>query len=168
MSDVIPGVMNPALTASSGRSHSSLDFSALSELRTRAQQDEQGALREVAQQFESMFMHMVLKAMRDSVQRSDLMNSSAMETYESMLDQELAVHLAQAGGFGLANVIVEQMTQQAQAIPGSQYVPPAQGLPVKDQGLSPLQVERARRAYRVESEAQGFELPAQERARSLR
>jgi len=50
------------------------DFTALGELRGKAQRNEAGAMRESAEQFEALFIQMMLKSMREasSVMKSDL------------------------------------------------------------------------------------------------
>ena len=72
----------------------------------------------MAAQFESIFLQQMLKAMRDATVKSDLFDSSQMDTYQSMADQQLAVNLAENGGIGLARMMVEQMQT-------SGYVPEA-------------------------------------------
>jgi flagellar protein FlgJ len=51
----------------------------------------------------------MLKSMRDATVKSGLFESSQMETYQSMADQQLAVKLSEQGGIGLARMMVEQM-----------------------------------------------------------
>ena len=76
--------MNDAAPLTSARSY--LDFSGLGELRGKAQQHDDSALRETAQQFEAMFIQMMLKSMRDASNemKSDLVQSDAAETFEGM------------------------------------------------------------------------------------
>jgi flagellar protein FlgJ len=69
----------------------------------------------VAQQFESLFMQMMLKSMRDATVKSDLFSSDQMDTYQTMADQQTALSLSQQGGIGLARVLVEQMQVRGQA-----------------------------------------------------
>ena len=85
------------------------DFSQFSALRADAAKNPNAALEEVAAQFESIFLQQMLKAMRDATVKSDLFDSSQMDTYQSMADQQLAVNLAENGGIGLARMMVEQM-----------------------------------------------------------
>ena len=47
-------------------------------------------LMSVSHQFESIFIHQLLKSMRSTVQKSGLFDSHATRMYESMHDQELA------------------------------------------------------------------------------
>ena len=91
------------------------DFSQLESLKAQAQANPDAALEEVAQQFESLFLQMMLKSMRDATMKSDLFGSDQMESYQSMADQQIALTLSQQGGMGLARVLVEQMQVQGQA-----------------------------------------------------
>ncbi len=94
------------------------DFSQFTALRADAAKNPNAALEEVAAQFESIFLQQMLKAMRDATVKSDLFDSSQMDTYQSMADQQLAVNLAENGGIGLARMMVEQMQSKG-------YVPEA-------------------------------------------
>ena len=85
------------------------DFSQFSALRADAAKNPNAALEEVAAQFESIFLQQMLKSMRDATVKSDLFDSSQMETYQSMADQQLALQLSEQGGIGLARMMVEQM-----------------------------------------------------------
>ncbi len=71
------------------------------------QQDEQ--LMGVARQFESLLIHQMLKAMRRTVQKSDLLNSFSLQQYESMLDEEIAKEMAEHKGLGLADMLYHQL-----------------------------------------------------------
>ena len=93
----------------SGIPRSSLDFHGLGELRARAQSREKEATRQTAQQFEAMFIQMMLKSMRDAVPKSDLLKSKAMDTFESMYDREIAVALSKKGGLGLADMMMKHL-----------------------------------------------------------
>lgn len=99
--------MNGAPDLSVARS--SLDFGAYGALRAKAQRDQGAALQETAQQFEAMFLQMVMKSMRATVTKSDLFNSQSMETYEAMYDRELATVMARRGGIGLSAMLTQQL-----------------------------------------------------------
>ena len=58
-------------------------------LRGQARQDGKAALRETAQQFEGMFLQMMLKSMREATVKSDLVESSGAETFEAMFDKRI-------------------------------------------------------------------------------
>ena len=104
--------MNEATLLPSARSY--LDFSGLGELRGKAQQHDDSALRETAQQFEAMFIQMMLKSMRDANNelKSDLVHSDAAETFEGMYDKEMSVKLSQRNALGLADSIVRNVQQR--------------------------------------------------------
>ena len=85
------------------------DFSQFTTLRAEATKNPNAALEDVAAQFESIFLQQMLKSMRDATVKSGLFESSQMETYQSMADQQLAIQLSEQGGIGLARMMVEQM-----------------------------------------------------------
>jgi len=102
-------ISNP--TTASAKSYS--DFGALGELRGKAQRNEKGALRESAEQFEGLFIQMMLKSMRDAsnVMKTDMFKSNAMETFEGMYDKELSMSMAKRNALGFADVVVRQLSQ---------------------------------------------------------
>lgn len=93
------------------------DGRALDGLRRDAQRDPQGAVRQAAQQFEALFMQMVLKSMREATPKSGLFDSPAEDMYTGMLDQQMATAMA-GSGTGLADVIVRQLTRHLPAADG--------------------------------------------------
>jgi len=101
---------NQALQAASTSANHYHDASALSRLKHISRDNPDQAAREVATQFEAMFIQMMLKSMRDAVPKGGLFNSNDMETYTEMADQQIAINLAKSGGIGLADVITRQLT----------------------------------------------------------
>lgn len=81
--------------------------------------DTEQNIRKVAQEFESLFMNEMLKAMRSAnaaFGEGNFMNSNESKTYQDMHDQQLAVTLSKEGrGIGLADVLVRQMSKVKQA-----------------------------------------------------
>lgn len=68
------------------------------------------ATRKVAQQFESMFLSMMLKNMRASLPTGDPMANDASKMATEMYDQQLAQTIATKGrGLGLADALVAQI-----------------------------------------------------------
>ena len=102
--------MSDFINTNSPRSYS--DFAALGELRGKAQRNEAGALRESAQQFEALFIQMMLKSMRQAsdVMKSEMFQSNALETFQGMYDKEISMQMAQRNSLGFADVVVKQMT----------------------------------------------------------
>lgn len=85
------------------------DFSALTALKAEAGRDARGALSEVARQFESLFMGQMLKAMRQASLGEGILDSDQSLFYRDMFDQQLALHLSESGGMGLAAAIERQL-----------------------------------------------------------
>ncbi len=86
------------------------DSRSLDQLRSAANQDPAKAIKQVATQFEALFMQMVLKSMREATPKSGMLDSNEQQTYTSMLDEQLAQKIA-AGGTGLADVIARQLSR---------------------------------------------------------
>ena len=96
-----------AASASASHYH---DASALSRLKQVSKSDPHEAAKEVATQFEAMFIQMMLKSMRDAIPKGGLFDSNDLETYTEMADQQIAINLSKSGGMGLADVITRQLT----------------------------------------------------------
>ncbi len=97
------------------------DLSGLSRLRKEAQDNPEQALKTVAQQFESLFMQMVLKSMRDASFGDPIFDSSQSEFYQDMFDKQLTLSLSQGRGMGMAEALERQM--RGQLHPGTTPIP---------------------------------------------
>lgn len=90
------------------------DLNRLSQLKVGKQRDSEGNIRKVAQEFESLFLNEMLKSMRsanEALGEGNFMNSETTKQYQDMYDQQLSVSLSkQAGGVGLADVLVRQLS----------------------------------------------------------
>ena len=80
----------------------------------RNQTDEE--LMSVSRQFESIFIHQLLKSMRSTVQKSGLFDSHATRMYESMHDQELASLITEKRSIGLAGIIYKDLVRLEEKI----------------------------------------------------
>jgi flagellar protein FlgJ len=91
-----------------------LDFSGLGELRGQAQQNQDKALKESAQQFEGLFIQMMMKSMRDAsaTMKDEENQSSGMETFENMFDKEISVQMAKRSALGVADYMAKAVKQQ--------------------------------------------------------
>ena len=98
-----------------GNTRSYLDFEGLGQLKGQARQDAKSATRETAQQFEAMFIQMMMKSMRESVMKSDLSENAPLETYQGMFDKEVSMQLAKKNSMGLADMLVKNLEQQQAA-----------------------------------------------------
>ncbi len=107
---------------------SAIDFHGLNQLRQQAGQgrDEEQTLRQVAGQFESLFVNMMLKSMRQASLAEGLFDSEQSKMYQDMADQQLASDLSMRGGLGLQDVIMRQLggaryANSAEAVPGQTF-----------------------------------------------
>ena len=94
------------------------EFEGLNALKTQARTDKEGALREVAKQFEGLFLQEMVKSMRkagDVFAEGNFLNSKQSEFYREMFDSQLSLTLSQKQGTGLAEALVRQLSRQ---IPG--------------------------------------------------
>ncbi|HQR05000.1 MAG: flagellar assembly peptidoglycan hydrolase FlgJ [Proteobacteria bacterium] len=87
------------------------DTAGLAALRRQVKGSDPKALKQVAQQFEALFLQMVLKSMRDATPQEGLFDSDQTRLYQSLLDQQLAQVMVHRGGTGLAAVIERQLTR---------------------------------------------------------
>lgn len=88
------------------------DFSGLAQLKTQAKADSGQSpevLKEVAKQFESVFLNLVLKSMREAKLSDGMLDSDQSRFYRDMYDQQLAIHLSGDPGVGLADLMVRQL-----------------------------------------------------------
>jgi flagellar protein FlgJ len=89
------------------------DVSSLAALKRQVKDGDPKALKAAAQQFEALFLQMVLKSMRDATPREGLFDSEQSRMYESLLDQQMVQVLgAKSGGTGLAAMIEKQLLRQ--------------------------------------------------------
>jgi Rod binding domain-containing protein len=122
-----------------------LDFSGLGELRGQAQQNQDKALKESAQQFEGLFIQMMMKSMRDAsaTMKDEENQSSGMDTFENMFDKEISVQMAKRGAMGVADFMAKAVKQQIATTPSAAEVLSArqqQGMPLHPElNAMPLQ-----------------------------
>jgi peptidoglycan hydrolase FlgJ len=115
----LPSASDPTAAAASATADTYTNFSGLQALKRAAAKNDPGAIRKVAQQFESMFTRMMLKSMRDTVGTDPLFGSDAEKTYQGMYDDQLSVQLSKGRGLGLADMLVRQLQRMGAAGAGS-------------------------------------------------
>lgn len=94
------------------------DFEGLNALKTQARTDKESALREVARQFESLFLAEMLKSMRkagDVMAEGNYLNTNESQAYRDMFDNQISLSMSGNQGTGLADALVRQLSPQ---IPG--------------------------------------------------
>jgi flagellar protein FlgJ len=96
------------------------DFNSLSKLKLEAHNQSADAIEKVAKQFESVFINMMLKSMRQANLSEGLLDSQQSEYYRDMYDQQIAMELSSMpgkpgkSGIGIAEFIVRQLTPKQQ------------------------------------------------------
>lgn len=109
-----------------------LDVQSVNQLKLDARQSSPEALRAAAQQFEAVFMNMLMKSMREAAPQDGMFDSEQTRMYTSMLDQQLTQKLA-SRGIGLAEVMVRQLSSALNVPAGEGAVAPepvAQAFPL--------------------------------------
>jgi flagellar protein FlgJ len=81
------------------------DFSGLTALKHQAREDQAGSAEQVARQFESLFVQMMVKQMRQASFGNGLFESKQSEFVRDMYDQQLSVHLSEQRGLGMAKLL---------------------------------------------------------------
>ncbi len=94
-----------------------IDAQALDALKLQAKTEPDKALRTAARQFETVFLNMLMKSMRDASPKDGLFDSEASNMYTGMLDQQW-VDLLSKKGIGIADVMVKQLERTQAAAKG--------------------------------------------------
>lgn len=88
-------------------------------------------LKKAVAEFEAMFIQQMLKSMRDTVQKGDLFHGgSGEEIYTSLLDEELSKNMARAGGIGLSEMLLKELSSDDAPEALRTELPPRASAPV--------------------------------------
>jgi len=88
------------------------DLQGLEQLRQKTKTNDKETIREVANQFESMFANMLIKSMRqanEAFETESPFNNQQTKFYTDMQDKQLAVDISRHGTLGLADALVRQL-----------------------------------------------------------
>ena len=66
-------------------------------------------IEKVSRDFESVFLHKLLTAMRKTVPKSGLLDSFASDMYQSMMDEEIAKEMSTKKGMGMGEMIYNEL-----------------------------------------------------------
>lgn len=97
---------------------STFDFAGLGTLKAEAAKDptNDAAIKKSSQQFEALFLQMMLKSMRDATPKGGLFDSEATKTFEQMYDQQIVMAMSERGSTGLAQMIEEFIRRSQTAV----------------------------------------------------
>lgn len=115
--------MNPLNNSVNATANLAIDTQSLAQLRAQAKSSPDQALKAAAQQFESVFMNMMLKSMREATPQDGMMDSDQTRMFTSMLDQQLSQSMS-SKGIGLADMLVKQLSRNGLSTPQSGVVTP--------------------------------------------
>lgn len=94
------------------------DFAQFTQLRSAADRNDPAVLREVAGQFEALFIQTLMKNMRNAELAEPLFGDSEQhDMYQDMMDQQLSVEMASGRGIGLADMLVRQLGGEVTSVP---------------------------------------------------
>src|SRR5690606_4900023 len=88
------------------------DLTQLQSLKAKSNKDDPRALEVAVRQFESLFVSMMLKGMRqanEAFSKDNFLNSDQTRFYQDMYDSQLSVTLSEQGGLGLTQVLMRQL-----------------------------------------------------------
>lgn len=103
----------------------------LNNLKFKASLDgnDKASMRAAAQQFESYFLQLMLKSMRQTLSQDGLFDTRETRMFTEMFDQQVAQNMANAKGVGLADMIVQQIEASMQVGHTIKHVPRPYDLP---------------------------------------
>ena len=134
-----------------GPSLSYTDLNAMAQMKAGSQADSPENMERVARQFESLVLNVMLKSMRDANQvfaEGNPLNSPQTRFYQDMYDNQMAVHLAEKQGMGLADVMLRQL-QPSQARPAPAVGAVASGSDAGERADQSALLARRRLAIRL-------------------
>ena len=87
------------------------DFNGINAMRAQARVDPEASLKQVAKQFEGIFIQMMLKSMRDASMGDDIFDSDQSKVYRDMFDKQVSLDMANSKGIGIAEALVRQLSR---------------------------------------------------------
>jgi flagellar protein FlgJ len=95
------------------------DLNGLNAISQLGRKDSAEGLREVAKQFEAMFLNMMLKGMRageETLFGDNYLRSNETNFHQENFDNQLALHMSASGGVGLAETLHRQLMQRYEPV----------------------------------------------------
>jgi flagellar protein FlgJ len=141
--------MNAAIDANSFP----LESQALGSLRYAAKTDPTQSMRVVAQQFESLFLNILMKSMR-STSQGGIFDNDQSRMYTELMDQQFAQKIAAGKGLGIADMLLAQMKRNA---PAADAPSPSGPLPLKKEP-QPIAFKQSGAAIPLKSRLPGSDM----------
>jgi len=86
------------------------DFQSMTTLRQQAKNDPEATLKQVAKHFESLYLNMMLKSMRQASLGDPIFDSNSGSLYRDMYDNQVALQMSEHNGMGIADMLVKQLS----------------------------------------------------------
>ena len=81
----------------------------------------QKEMEKVARDFESIFINKLFESMRKAIPKSDLLDSSAMVMYQTMMDQEMAKEMSKQKGMGMGEMVYNDLSRMNKLLRGETF-----------------------------------------------
>ncbi|MDR1351548.1 MAG: flagellar assembly peptidoglycan hydrolase FlgJ [Zoogloeaceae bacterium] len=101
------------------------DVQSARDLRTKFKTDRDAGVKAAAQEFEALFLQMMLKSMRATTDQDSLMDNEASRFFTGMLDEQIAQDLSRTGSVGLAQMLETQLRRRINGADGANADTPA-------------------------------------------
>lgn len=111
------------------------DINSLNSLKNQANASNPQAAREAAKQLESLFMHEMIKSMRQATMKSGLLDNDSSQLADSMLDQQFSVSMSGLPG-GLTDAITAQIARSMGMDPAEAGVSSTAGIGGSERSFS--------------------------------
>mgnify|MGYP003960703329 CR=1 FL=1 len=86
-------------------------------------------MEKVARDFESVFINKLFESMRKAIPKSDLLQSSSMDMFQSMMDQEMAKELGKQKGMGMGEMVYNDLSRMNKLLRGGTFPTPLPQIP---------------------------------------
>ncbi len=139
------------------------DFREFDKMRKNARDNDPEALKQVAKQFEAIFLQMMLRGMRSANKvfaQEGFLKSDSIDFYQDMFDSQLSLNLSHKEGFGLAEVLVKQLTRSESEKSDVSKEINADIIKEKAKEIGSTKVETAKEAVAEQKQPVSFETPA--------
>ncbi len=117
-----------ASASTAGLPSSASSALAIGDLRSAAARDPKAAIKEVAKQFEALFMQQLMKSMREATVSSGMLDNAGTQLGTELLDTQYATKLTGLPG-GLADAIARQLERQMGPGAAAAFAAPAPAEP---------------------------------------
>lgn len=111
------------------------------------------SVRAAAEQFESYFLQMMLRSMRQTLSQDGLFDSQETKAFTDMFDQQMAQTISKSQGIGLADMLEAQIKQSMETNPGIQPQPRPYDFPMMPAAATTKEMAAVEKADKPVTEA---------------